>query len=502
MKVRNEYGLIDLEKELDNIKKDRDVYEISNGMDTSSLEIREEIFSMISTMVDTPKIDIFARCHRGCLEGNHLVGKLCPNCNTHVQYEDELFRPNVWYTIEESTDYRFMHPYFYVALDTYFKTKKVEFLKLLTGKRTSPIGSKNIKYNIIDTHILNNYNRIQMDNNLPTSKEILNMGNHIDFFKENWLVILTDIANDGYDELHNLIEYFLERESVLRPRKLPLPPRRLITVEKSKSSKPQAMEMAKRIKKLVDIHTNGGRNKFKELDYINIELAVTWLKMGKTNNGVVSSKQGLVRHNIGSTSECFGLRAPITPLNGEHRKKWDVVHAPYSIMVAMLRYHIINILARNTGLPIYNFRSRLNTAIRNFDQDIYDIMEKRILPASSKGRGIENMLQRNPTQGQQGMQQTYMEHIKPDPRITTISTSDVSVEGENADYDGDELHITFKIFESDTLDSINVVNDVYGVTRHPGDIFGKVGIDPLMGANISSQILNEREMIKQEKLSK
>jgi len=497
--VVHEFSMMDLEKLMKDTSEERYIYVISNRMDTTSPEVRDDIYSNVVTMITTTKIDIYARCHRGCTEGNYLIGKTCRTCNTVVQHEDEEYRPNVWYTIdsEDEDDYRFIHPYFYVSLASFFKEHKIDFLKYISGKYVRD----NVKYQELDS-ILKQCQIEVFENTMSKEDAEENINNitkpvkSLEWFKEYWELYLGSLAQlPQYGQLENLIYYIKQREDILRPRCLPLPPRRIITVEKSKSKKPATLKISKSIRKLIGIfNAASNSNKFRELDHINVEVANLWSSMGTKNEGIISSKQGLVRHNLNSTSEIYGIRCPITLLNGLDKSKWNEIHAPYSSMVAILRYHIINILARKHNKPIHTFRARLDAAVRNFDQEIYDVMENQIVKASPNGRGLEVMFQRNPSQGSQAMQDVFISHIKKDVAITTISASDVTVEYMNADIDGDELHVTFKMYESDDLSTICPSTDIFGIAKNPGDMFGKSQIDPLLGANISKQILDEEVM--------
>lgn len=451
--IIKEFEIFQLDDILEEIQEEREVYIIDNRLDLSSEEKIQEIEEAISlTVPKSSKIDIAAKCQKGCLEGNYLVGKRCPNCNTVVQFEDPLYRPNAWYQVEEESDYRFLHTYFYTSLAIFFNEHRMDFLKFITNKALST----NSKYNYIASIFEEVYSETLVEEYKDRPKDLelalqVPFRRSIEFFKNNWLTILTRIANsDEYDfsELHNLLNYFLDRKDLLYSRSLPLPPKRLITIERSKAKKLTAVEVAKRLTKLVNIHTMSGcTNRYKELDYLNVELASLWMKMGKNRKGIISSKQGLVRHNIGSTSIIYGFRCEITLLNGKEASAPDEIHAPYSMMVAILRFHIQNILAKRHKQPIFKFRARLNRAVRNFDQEIYDIMENDIVksnvikadPAvegSVDRTGLIVISQRNPSQNSSSYRTLYLTHIKEDPNITTVSEPPITVEAMNGDIDG------------------------------------------------------------------
>ena len=445
-----EFEIFQLDSILEEIQEEREVYIIANTVDFSSEEKVKEIEKAISlTVSTTSKIEIAAKCHEGCLEGNYLIGKRCPSCNTVVQLEDPHYRPNTWYQVEDGSDYKFIHTYFYVALSVYFNEQRMDFLRFITSKPLATNSKYNLLHEIFEDVYLETiqeeYKDRPKDLQLALSQPFKRS---IEFFKSNWLTILTRIANtDKYDfsELHTLIEYFVSRNNLLYSTSLPLPPKRLITIERSKSKKLTAVDVSKRLTKLVKIHTMSGcTNKYRELDYLNVELASLWMKMGKNRKGIISSKQGLVRHNIGSTSIIYGFRCEITLLNGVDAATYDEIHAPYSMMVAILRYHIQNILAKRHNKPIFKFRARLNRAIRNFDQEIYDIMENDILKSNvippvpelgitEERTGLVVCEQRNPSQGSSSYRIMYLTHIKPNPHDTTVSSSHITMEMMNAD---------------------------------------------------------------------
>lgn len=470
---------------------------------------RNLALEIISNVVTEPTIDIFAKCLHSCTTGNYLIGSTCPECGTRVLEEDPLYRPNIWYTVDMEDDFTFMHPYFYISLDLFFrKEHSIDILRFIMNRVMS---ASSIKYTMIEqaykdvqSKTLDRTNLSEKDIFIALSKT----ERSVSFFKDNWELILLEISKSKLingKRLLRLISYLKSvPTSTLHSKTLALPPRRLLAVERAKSfktaTKAVSTSITRRVQRLVDIllcREMSRKSNYIELDYFNIEMASLWASLAIGKKGVVSSKEGIVRHNINSTSEAMGFRTVITALNGIDTADYDVVHIPYSMAVAIFKYYIMNQLWLKGNKPIYSYRNRLAKAIRNFDQEVYDILLELIEKAKKhNSRGIEIMMQRNPSQGQQGMQQVFATFIKPDPRITSTSCSNLSMEGTNGDIDGDELNYSISLYTSDDLSSIHVTNDAIGLTTTPTDVTTAIGLDPLFGANIALQIIKEGEQDK------
>ena len=390
---------------------------ISAATDYSDEYNRKDAINDIINTIDSNKFDTFATCKCGSLQGNFLLGKLC-KCGHTVSKEDPQYLPNAWYSVEPEEGFHFMHPYFYVAFDDFFQTKKMYIMKFLTGKTVEAVP----KYALLK-RVLTDY---QTENGIPYQRNIA-------FFKEHWKGYFLKVAEEpGYELLYNVVAFLEENEHLLHTTKIPLPSKRFLSMEKSKNS---TFSMVKRLKRIVDIHLYAGDDKYEELDYINAEIAGLYRTIGTSNTGIISSKQGLVRHNVGSGSVNFGFRAPITLLPSELKHETDIIHLPYSIGMIVFKYHLMNKLIRQ-GFHISTVRARLARAVRNFDEELYNILENDIIKKAHGGRGMVCMMQRNPSQGTRGMQKVYIAHVKEDVESTTVSTCDITLEANGGDIDG------------------------------------------------------------------
>ena len=467
---------LDLEKE----KQDDSIYPcftMTNQDDYSDPETVESVINAVSTLLSTKEVSIAAQCQCGHLLGNYLINKTCMECDTKCLLPDPEYKPTVWYSISKDVDHTFMHPWFLIEVNNYFKSSfKMEFIRFLNAK--SQANAKHSKY-IPFVDIFRKYANDPKETRL-------------NIFKKHWVDILRDITevDDKYHLLHNLINYYIPYTNLLSPKSLPILSKRIMVIEKSKAKK-QTLALTKRILKFVDITTKGfktNHDQYDELDYINLELALLFDKVAKNKEGYLSSKPGLIRRHIGGSPTIYSLRNVITLLNKGDSHKTDEIHIPYSTAVSIFRYHVMNRLYKkyDRQIPLYQFRAKINKGERNFDIDLYEIIEQMLV----ENNGVRTTLLRNPIQSSYGLVSARFTHVKKDLHDLSFGLSPVALEPSNADIDGDELHAMMNLFKGTKLTSLEH-GTIPTSVRNTAMTHSKVFVDPTHAASVSTKILKE-----------
>jgi hypothetical protein len=170
---------------------------------------------------------------------------------------------------------------------------------------------------------------------------------------------------------------------------------------------------------------------------------------------VLAKKEGIFRKHIFGTRSHFSFRAVISSLTDNHR--YDEIHIPWGIGVAVFELHLQNMLRRRGYTP-----SQANAFLAEHTQKYHPMLDEMfnlIISRSPIGGGVPCVLQRNPSLARSSAQAMFITKVKTDVNIPTISMSILSVVGFNADFDGDQLNCTL------SLDHVTA-NDLYRLAPH------------------------------------
>lgn len=150
----------------------------------------------------------------------------------------------------------------------------------------------------------------------------------------------------------------------------------------------------------------------------------------------IAKKPGAMRKHIYGTRLPFTYRAVLTTLDST--LPYDEVYAPWQVLTTSFRPHVLNKLLNKYNMTLKDaselvFRSTLkyNKLIAEIGQELID---------EAPGKGIPQLLHRNPYLLVGSSQYRYLTKFKSDPLDTTISASMMGFKGSNSDVDGDELN--------------------------------------------------------------
>lgn len=142
-----------------------------------------------------------------------------------------------------------------------------------------------------------------------------------------------------------------------------------------------------------------------------------------------STKEGIFRKLIYGTRPHWTYRAVISSNHGVH--KYDSLELPWSLSVLLFKAHLSNKLLRYNFTPneiialLYENTLRPHVLLENLFQELID--------ESPNGRGIPTTLGRNPTLKRGSIERFFIDKIKKDPSINTISLSVLCLRAKNAD---------------------------------------------------------------------
>jgi hypothetical protein len=148
-----------------------------------------------------------------------------------------------------------------------------------------------------------------------------------------------------------------------------------------------------------------------------------------------ATKEGIFRKLIYGTRPHWTYRAVISSLHRPHL--YDTLALPWSVSILLFKAHLSNKLLKSELTPndiislLYENTLRPHVLLEGlFDE---------LIAESPGGRGIPTTLGRNPTLKRGSIERFFINEIKRDTNINTISLSVLCLRAKNADYDGKAL---------------------------------------------------------------
>lgn len=148
-----------------------------------------------------------------------------------------------------------------------------------------------------------------------------------------------------------------------------------------------------------------------------------------------ATKEGILRKLIYGTRPHWTYRAVISSLHRPHL--YDTLALPWSVSILLFKAHLSNKLLRREFTPNDIIALLYENTLRH--HVLLESLFDELIAESPYGRGIATTLGRNPTLKRGSIQRFFINEIKNDPAINTISLSVLCLKAPNADYDGKAL---------------------------------------------------------------
>lgn len=426
---------------------------IFNDLPMETTEDQEALNNLLYTRYSDSGLEPNPHCLCRHLRGEDKVGQLCSKCNTIVEVVTEkAIESTVWLRAPTGAK-AFIHPGFYMMMFNQMKNKsqpdynRFDFMLISRYKKHKGLSKE-------DT------NGFEYQYKAAGFKQGLNF--FIDNFDEimEWLIerrFLAHVASSGSDQRIGLggKQGVLKRQNEFReflklnrhkffPQYLPLPSNILLVQEKTDMGLYADIPIIKGISNAVTTIKSLKSEVVKKMD-LNVAQdrtvkAVSQISESYYNflKDVAGIKEGWWRKHVFGTRAHFTFRAVIGSESEAH--KYNEISIPWALAITVLRYHLMNKLAKEPFMLGENdIKLLLDESLTQYN-DTIDGLFNELMEEAKETDGIWCILQRNPSLSRLSAQLLKIGSIKKDPTDFTISVPVLILTGYNADFDGDELN--------------------------------------------------------------
>lgn len=406
-------------------------------------EDKESLNRLIYTRYSSDLLSNLPSCECGEVVGEHNVGVLCKNCNTHVEssLEQEL-EPMVWMRAPNGVA-NLINPLVWTMLQDKFTRSGFEIIRWLCDTGYKPQSKiPPIMEAVQALNIPRGYN-----NFVQNFDEIIDALFNLKEFKPkrtgvgNWIrekadAVLHKVGIKSRfapeDPLQTLIR---EQRDCIFSKYIPLPNRSLLVIEETNVGTyvdPINTGAVDAIRTMVSIDSPLSSHSVRVKENRTIK---TLAQLAEFYDGLyrttLAKKEGIFRKHVFGTRSHFSFRAVISSLTDNHA--YDEIHIPWGIGVSLFQLHLMNKLMRRGYTP--------NAALgflNEHAQKHHPLLEELFnqLIAEAPGGKISCVFQRNPSLERGSAQAMFITKVKNDPNIPTVSLSILSVKAYNADFDG------------------------------------------------------------------
>lgn len=352
---------------------------IVNDMMMYSADEDAKLSNLLITVYDKDVIDTTPSCSCGKLKGAAYLGIVCDNCSEEVTEFHKKVDPVLWLKTLHN-ELPFINPYFYMSL-RYALDKKNDWLRYWSDPSYCP--NVNIPPYVIGVRqvVLNDersYSRLI--SHLP---QILKYLMDHPFFLKN---------EDKREEIQLALETWVNFKEDILSTYMPIVNKKLFVMENTTKGKFTTLTVADIYDVVLSwrsIANTTLNQKRKEAATIGVIHKLSGFYYNYFKKYLLK-KPGIFRKHLISARSPFTFRNVIVSIAGPHA--YDELHAPWCVLVASFRPHILNKLYKMG----YNFKEankKITRAGKKYDEDIAQI--GRDLIANSKRGKIACLVQRN-----------------------------------------------------------------------------------------------------------
>ena len=400
---------------------------ILNNQEILTQEGREAFDKLLYTQYTEDSLSPTPSCQCGQMRGRYKLGVQCTSCLTYVEEPIKTeIDPLVWMAAPKKIRY-LMPPIIWYMLTTKIKSGGYSYVKWMTDPNYRPVSG-------------------QIPPRLPW---MLEQGHRrgYNYFVKNFETVMRDLVfGDGRKkpkESHvHLYELCMENREKLFVKHIPIPSKVAFVIEESAGRRwadktmNLAIDAVRRMQETEQV--------LDSLSLRNLESRVTKIldSMGEFYHEFIRSnwdgKTKIFRKHVFGARLHFTARAVITSLTNAHNK--SELHFPWAMSLQLFKIHIASKLIHR-GYSAEAALSMINGHAHVYHPLLDEIFKELI--NESKYMGLPVIFQRNPTLSRASAQLLYVTKVKPNPADNTISNSVLAISGNNADYDGDQMNVTY-----------------------------------------------------------
>lgn len=419
---------------------------IFNDLPMETTEDQEALNNLLYTRYSDSGLEPNPHCLCKHLRGEDKVGQLCSKCNTIVEViTEKAIESSVWLRAPAGAT-SFISPAFYMIMYNQLKNK------------SQP------DYNRFDWMLITRYKKHkglvrEEVNGFEYQYKAAGFKQGLNYFIENfdvimdWLIdhrYLSHIASSGNDQRNGLggrlgvqkrqnefKDFIAAYKHTFFPQYIPLPSNILLVQEKTDMGLYADIPIIKGISNAVTTIKSLKSEVVKKMD-MNVAQDRTVKAISQISESyynflkdVAGIKEGWYRKHVFGTRAHFTFRAVIGSESEAH--KYNEISVPWALAITVLRYHLMNKLAKEPFMLGENdIKLLLDESITQYNE-VIDSLFKELMEEARHTGGIWCILQRNPSLSRLSAQLLKIASIKTDPNDFTISVPVTILTGYNAD---------------------------------------------------------------------
>lgn len=399
---------------------------VLNHQEILTQEGREAFDRLLYTQYTEDTLSPTPTCQCGAIRGRYNIGLKCTSCLTYVEEPIKTeIEPIVWMAAPNKIKY-LMPPIVWHMLVTKIKASGFSFVKWMTDPNYRPSG-----------HI---------PQRLPWMLEQGHKRSY-NYFIRNFEEVLHDLVfGDGRKKPNPthvyLYELCIKNKDKILVKHIPIPSKVAFIIEESAGSRwadktmNLAIDAVRRMQETEQaLDTLSIRNLESRITKILDSMGQFYYEYLRKN---WDGKTKIFRKHIFGARLHFTARAVITSITEVHDK--SELHFPWSMSLQLFKIHIASKLIHR-GFSAEAALSMINGHAYVYHPLLDEIFQELI--HESKYMGLPVIFQRNPTLSRASAQLLYVTKVKTNPADNTISNSILAISGANADYDGDQMNVTY-----------------------------------------------------------
>ncbi|QXO11097.1 hypothetical protein pEaSNUABM54_00271 [Erwinia phage pEa_SNUABM_54] len=403
---------------------------IVNDIDSSTLEGKEKLNSLLITNYKGDALPILPTCDCGKYQGEQYVGTVCEECNFMVTSPTEKpIESNVWIAAPEGV-LGLINPAFWAMFSKLLTVNNTNILEwCVNSSYRAPVENLQV-FDILSNYIMRDGQRFKRG-----------LNNFIDNF-DGIIELLTDgktLRNIAPAMRVKMREFCVMNRGRIFCQYLPIPNKLAIVMEHTPtgtySNETAGGTALDAVRSIASIYATAlpvtATKKENRCVLATKQLAGYFSVQFTTSLG---TKKGWNRkHGVG-TRQDFSFRCVIASITEPHY--YEECHLPWGVAVGIFTVHLSNFFLKQ-GLAPNEIERRLHFAVTHYDEEI-DGMFKKII-ADSDGLGPAIILNRNPTLSSKSIQLLQITKVKTDVKDVTLGISVLILNSFNADFDGRAL---------------------------------------------------------------
>lgn len=397
---------------------------IVNDIDSSTVEGKEKLNSLLITNYKGDTLPILPTCDCGKWQGERFVGKVCEDCSFMVLPATERpIESNVWIAAPEGV-HGLINPVFWALFSKLLTFSGANVLEWLVNSSYRPPTDNLQIFDIMQNYVCKNgqlYRR--------------GLNNFIENF-DGIMELLTDgksLRSIAPGQRLKMREFIQSNRSKLFCKYLPIPNKLAIVMEhtptgtySNETTAGTALDAVRSIASIRATPLPLSPIKKENRCVLAVKQLAGYFAIQFRDS--LGTKRGWNRkHGVGSRQD-FSFRCVISSITEPHH--YEEVHLPWSLSVSIFTVHIANYFI-NRGLSPDEIERRLHWASMHYDAEIDDIFKAII--RDSDGLGPAVMINRNPTLSSKSIQLLQVTKVKTDLKDVTMSVSVLCLTSWNAD---------------------------------------------------------------------